>query len=107
MSVKMDDLLSQPLATYKAINTYKPTYADFVIRIGWFKTSYGVVNNFDKDSETLSIVLEGTPRLLFTMTGDEISKRVIEVKLYDIRNRRYGKWYVKQSVTKGGDIWYI
>jgi hypothetical protein len=95
-----------PLATYKAIATWTPRYADFVVWSGWFRTWFGTINNYDVKSGKLSIIFEGTPRLLFTMNEAEMQKGVYIFDLNDIRNNKRGRWYIQQHVD-GNTVWYI
>jgi hypothetical protein len=96
---------SPNLAQWRRIDEYKPKYGDFVIWQKIFKTSYCIVNNYDAGSEIVSLITEGTPRLLFTMTQDEIDDRVYGVRLNDMRYWKKGHFYVMQD-EDGKQIWY-
>jgi hypothetical protein len=102
----MREIELPPLATYKALATWKPRYADFVVWAGWFRVWFGLVNNFDPKSGKTSVIFEGTPRLLFTLTDAEIQKNAYVFDLDYIRNNKRGRWYVQQCVD-GNTIWYI
>jgi hypothetical protein len=95
-----------PLATFRALDTWVPRYADFVIWAGWFRIWFGIVNDFDAKNGKVSIIFEGTPRLLFTMTESEMKKSSYVFDLDHIRRNRRGRWYIQQCVD-GNTIWYI
>jgi hypothetical protein len=95
-----------PLATYKALSVWTPRYSDFVVWAGWFRIWFGLVNDFDVKNNKLSIIFEGTPRLLFTLTESEMKKNSYVFDLDDIRNNKRGRWYVQQHAD-GNTIWYI
>ena len=95
-----------PLASYKSTAVYNPRYADFIIWSGWFRTWYGLVNNFDSQTGVISVIFEGTPRLLVTLTEDEMINTTVLVRLSDIRNRKRGSWSIQQTIN-GQSIWYV
>ena len=94
------------LASYRSIADYVPRFADFVMRCGWFRSWVGVVNDYDAKSGVVSIIFEGTPRLLFTMNESEMANSTYTVKLDDIRAGRKYSWHIQQ-VTDGEAIWYV
>lgn len=102
----MSKMESPPLAKFKSIADYEPQFSDFVIRCTWFRSYFGVVNSFDKSEGVVSIILEGTPRLLFTLRADEMSNSELLFRLDDIRAQRKGSWSVCQQ-HHGQPIWYI
>jgi hypothetical protein len=102
----MREVALPPLATYRALSTWAPRYGDFVVWAGWFRVWFGVVNNYDAKNGKISILFEGTPRLLFTMTESEMQKNAFVFDLNDIRNNKRGRWYIQQTVD-GSTIWYI
>ena len=102
----MPEMQTPPLAVYKSIADYTPSYADFVIWVGLFRTWYGVVLDFDAAKEQVAIAFEGTPRLLFTMNPDEIRGSLYTFKLADLRKMKKGRWYV-QKTQDGQNVWYI
>ena len=102
----MPEIRTPPLAVYKSITDYVPTYADFVIWSGWFRTWYGVVVDYDSEKQQLVVAFENTPRLLFTMHEDEIRDNLVMLSLPDIRKRKRGRWYVQKS-SNGQNVWYI
>lgn len=95
---------SLELAHYRSIQEYVPRYSDIIIWARIFTYWFGVVNGIN-DNE-LSIVFEGTPRLLLTMLPEEIESSTYLVKLSDIRAGKRGSWYAQQ-VNDGKAIWYI
>ena len=95
-----------PLAVYRALSTWTPRYADFVVWAGWFRIWFGLVNDYDAKSGKVSIIFEGTPRLLFTLTESEMKKNVYVFDMADIHANKRGRWYIQQSVD-GSTIWYI
>jgi hypothetical protein len=102
----MKEVTLPPLAVYRAIDQWNPRYSDFVVWIGWFRTWYGIVNNFDARTLQVTIIFEGTPRLLFTLVEDEMKDNTLLFDLADIRRSRKGRWCVQQCVD-GNVIWYI
>ena len=95
-----------PLATYRALATWTPRFADFVIWAGWFRVWFGIVNDYDAKNNKVSIIFEGTPRLLFTMTEAEMKKNCYVFDIDSIHNNRRGSWYIQQTVD-GNTIWHI
>jgi hypothetical protein len=95
-----------PLAVYKSIADYRPMYADFVIRSGWFRTWYGVVVDYDAEKGLVAIAFEGTPRLLVTMYPEEVLNSTYLIKLSDIKRMHNGHWYIMQF-TGGSNVWYV
>jgi len=102
----MPEIQVPPLAVYRSIADYIPTYADFVIWTRWFRTWYGVVVDFDADKQQVAVAFENTPRLLFTMHEDEIRNSLVILSLPDIRKRKRGRWYV-QKTNDNQNVWYI
>ena len=102
----MRDIELPPLATYRALATWTPRYSDFVIWAGWFRVWFGLVNNFDAKRNQVSLIFEGTPRLLFTLTEPEMKKNAYVFDTDFIRNNQRGRWYVQQCID-GNTIWYI
>lgn len=101
-----DMIEAPPLAEYKNIADYAPQYADFVVRCTWFRSYFGVINNFDKIEGIVSIVFEGTPKLLFTLRSEEITRAELLFRLDDIKSNRKGSWSICQY-HHGKSIWYI
>jgi len=102
----MPEQSNPSLASYRSLQDYNPRFADFVVRCGWFRTWVGVVNNFDPKTNVISIIFEGTPRLLFSMTEDEMRSSTYTVNLDSIRNSRKYSWHIQQ-VTDGQPVWYV
>ena len=95
-----------PLATYRALATWTPRYADFVVWAGWFRIWFGLVNDYDAKHNKVSMIFEGTPRLLFTLTEAEMKKSAYVFELDYIRSNQRGRWYIQQCID-GNTIWYI
>ena len=102
----MPQMNEPDLANYKHISEYVPGFSDFVVRTTIFRSYVGVVNRLDPASDSISIIFEGTPRLLFTLTEEEMRKQETRVKLDDIRNQRKGSWAICK-VQDGKSVWYI
>jgi len=102
----MKEVTLPPLATYRALTTWTPRYSDFVVWAGWFRIWFGIVNNYDAKTGKVSIIFEGTPRLLFTLTEAEMKKNTFLFDLDDIRSSKRGRWYIQQTAD-GNTIWYI
>lgn len=102
----MREAEAPPLATYKALASWVPRFADLVVWSGWFHSWFGLVNNYDAKSGQISIIFEGTPRLLFTLAESEMLKNTFVLSVDDIRNCKRGRWYIQQIID-GNAIWYI
>lgn len=97
-----------PLAHYRGLDEYKPSYGDFVIWTGWFTTWHGVVTNYDEEAREVSIIFSGVPFVLFTLADDEQEKETRKIKLSQIRAAAHGKWAIQQhDYTRNANIWYI
>jgi len=102
------------LGAYRAIGDYTPRVADFVIWQGVFRSWFGVVGDFDAASGIVFIITEGSPRLLFTQTAEEMSTSTFEFTLQQMRTPptglldlwRRGSFYVQQ-IEGGATIWYV
>lgn len=102
----MKKIETEQLAAYNSIDLYKPKYSDFVIRCTFFRSYFGIVNDFNPNDGMVSIVFEGTPRLLFTQTPDEVDGSIFLVNLKDIQQQRKGSWSMCQQIN-GQPVWYI
>jgi hypothetical protein len=102
----MREIELPPLATFRALTTWMPRYSDYVTWVGWFRIWFGFVNNFDAKSNKVSIIFEGTPRLLLTLTEDEMKKNTYVFDTDFIRNNRRGSWHIQQKID-GNTIWYV
>ena len=102
----MREIEAPPLATYRALNSWTPKFADFVVWAGWFRVWFGLVNDFDARTGKVSVIFEGTPRLLFTLTESEMNKSAYTINLNDIHSCKRGRWYIQQHID-GNTIWYI
>lgn len=92
------------LSRYRPLEDYQPNVGDFIIWQGWMNTKFGVVSDIRGD--TLRIILDGTPRLLLTMSASEMRNRIKEVKASDIITRKE-KYYSIMSDRSGSAVWYI
>lgn len=108
MQQQVVDIDGPPLARYRQLITYVPEVGDFVVWAGWFRTWYGVVNSVDPDGESVTIIFEGLPSLLFTLTADEQPKNTHEIKTGKIKSARSGSWAVmKHEKNHNATVWYI
>jgi hypothetical protein len=97
-----------PLAQYRTLSDYKPSYGDYIIWSGWLTTWHGVVTNYDDEAKELSIIFSGIPFILFTMDQDEQEKEIRKIKLSYIRGSSHGTWAVMQhDYSRNTNIWYI
>jgi hypothetical protein len=95
------------LAQWRRIDEYTtPKYGDFIIWMGTFKTWYCVVNDFDPTTNVLSVICEGTPRLLFSSTPDEMEKATHHIRLENIQQWKRGTYSVLQD-ENGKQVWYV
>jgi len=94
------------LAHYRSIADYVPMFSDFVIWHRLLTVKYGIVNNYDPNTQLISIIFESTPRLLVTQREEEIIDNTYVVPLKALRNRERGTWYVVQKV-KNNSIYYV
>lgn len=92
--------LSVPLANYKSITEWNPKVSDIVIWHGWIRRWYGVVSATHGDS--VIIIRDGLPCLLFTMTPDQYKRNSIEISVHKIRNSGGGEFHTLQD-----GVWYI
>ena len=97
-----------PLIQYKDLQTYIPAYGDFIIWTGIITTWCGIVTNYDKTSNSLSVIYNGVPFVLFTLSPEEQIKETQTVKLEDLKNAPKGKYAIQQrDHTNNTTIWYI
>lgn len=100
--------LPPPLAAYRRISDYVPTYGDFIIWAGWLTSWNGVVSNYEEDSKKLHVVFSTLPFLLFTMSDAEIEKNTRIIDLDKIRTSPNGVFSVCQHDFKNNTtVWYI
>jgi hypothetical protein len=95
-----------PLALHKSKLSYAPRYGDYIIWARWFSTWHGLVIDYDKDTDEISVIMAGLPFLLFTMDESDHQKETVKIKLSDIRKAPNGK-YAIQTVEANNAIWYI
>ena len=97
-----------PLAQYRPRAEYKPLYGDYFIWSKWFATWHGLVVDYDKQTDFVSILVAGVPYLLFTMSEAEFDKETIQIKLSEIKRARNGKYAIQHhDQTQNAIIWYI
>lgn len=89
-----------PLAKFANIQHWQPRIGDFMIWHGWFRRWYGVVSALDQD--TLYVIKENLPVLLFTMPVIDYHKSTTKVSITKIVNSMRGEYHILQ-----GDHWYI
>lgn len=96
------------LATYMNISTYVPSIGDFIIWTGWFRTWYGIVSGVSSSGDVMSIIWEGIPMLLFTLTSQEQLAATKEVPVSKITSAINGTFSVlKYDAQHNATIWYI
>ncbi len=97
-----------PLVQYRDLTEYTPAYGDFIVWTGFLTTWCGVVANYDKETESLSVIYNGVPFVLFTLTPEEQMQDMSEVKLGEIRNASKGKYAIQQrDPATNATVWYI
>lgn len=89
-----------PLAQYRSLRLWTPRVTDKIIWHGWFTRWYGVVSEIDRD--TLYVIKEGLPVLLFTMLASEYRKNTVVIPVAKIMRSRGGEFTIIQ-----GEVWYI
>lgn len=97
-----------PLAQYRDLSTYSPSYGDYFVWSGWFTTWHGIVRSYNKDKEEVEIIFAGVPFILLTLQPDELDSETRKFKLSDIRTASKGKYAVQQhDHAANATIWYI
>lgn len=87
------------IAEFKDIVEYQPMIGDFVIWQGWFSTWYGIVSS--TNDNTMSVIFESTPRLLFTMNDVEMKKYTRTMDVNKVRVRKISCYIMQDRV------WYV
>jgi hypothetical protein len=85
------------LAYWKDLAFYVPKIGDFIVWHGWFSRWYGIVGEIDKD--TLTVIKDNLPKLLFTMPQFDYKKNSIKLSISKIRSSRGGEYSVLQERT--------
>lgn len=96
------------LVKYLNINNYEPAIGDLIIKHGWFTRVkwFGVVNNINDDE--ISILREGSMRLLATTSGRVMNGLVEKIKFSDILNALPGTYAIMQNSLKHRSVvWYV
>jgi hypothetical protein len=88
------------LARYRSITQWKPALSDFIIWHGWWRRWYGVINGVLEDR--VSIITDGLPCLVFTLSEQERTSSTIMTPIAKIRSSRGGEWHVLQN-----NVWYF
>ena len=97
-----------PLVQYRDLTEYSPAYGDFIIWTGFITTWCGVVTNYDKEEDKLSVIYNGVPFVLFTLTPEEQIQDTTIVNLGAIRNAPKGKYAIQQrDPATNVTVWYI
>lgn len=95
-----------PLAHYRSRETYTPKYGDYFVWSGIITTWHGLVTNYNKDTDELSVVFSNVPFLLLTMDDYEQEKQTRKIKLSKVRSSVNGK-FAASRVEEETTIWYI
>jgi hypothetical protein len=99
-------LQSLDLAKSLQIVNYRPKPGDFIIKFGWLTVRFGVVNGFIEETQEISVIFEGHPKILLGLTPAEMAQKTKLISLNDVRSNFFGKWAAMQQV--GGEaIWYV
>lgn len=97
-----------PLAQYKPLNEYEPTYGNFIVWSGWFTTWHGVVTDFDENTGEIVALFAGMPFLLFTLKEHEMPKATKRIALSRVQGSAHGTFAVHHhDLTRNVSIWYI
>lgn len=97
-----------PLARFSNLEDYVPAYGDVVIWAGWLTTWIGVVSDFDRDTNTLQIVFNGVPYVLFTLRPEEYVQHMRKISMTDIRGATKGVWAIQKHDTQRNTVvWYV
>ena len=100
-TVTRDSRMDIGLAKYSNLPRWQPKLTDFIIWHGWmWGRWYGIINGINDN--TISVIKEGLPLLLFTMDQSAYEKNTIEIPINKIRNGRNGEYHVLQS-----GVWYV
>jgi hypothetical protein len=94
------------LAHYDSIKKWNPQIGDFVIWHGWFQHYFGVISGFDKEDNSIEIIKQGLPILLFDMPPEQHDKNKIKVDIGEIKASRGGK-YAAFRAYGNNIIWYV
>lgn len=99
------DVTPPPLAQFMPVSNYNPRYGDFVVWSGWVRSWFGVVSNVSKNGQ-VTVIFEGTPALLFTMTQQEMQQNSKVFDIGALRTKRCGSLVFNQH-HDGSSIWYV
>ncbi len=97
---------SPPLAHHRSRLDYVPKYGDYVVWSGWLSTWHGLVVDYNKKTDEVSIIFAGLPFLLVTMDESDQQRETRNIKLSELRQAPNGK-YAIQTVEEQTAIWYI
>lgn len=97
-----------PLAQYFGIDKYNPEYGDFVIKTGLLSTSFGLVTDYDRETDEVKIIMSGVPFVLLTLNDAEQIAKTKSFKLSDIKYARHGTWAISKNDEQTKTIvWFI
>ena len=94
-----------PLAYYRKLTEYSPSYGDFIVMSFMFSTRYAIVVNIS-DNGDLVVISESLPMLLFTINDEDKPKNTKTLKIEEIKNARDGKYAIQRTEGQNS-IWYI
>jgi hypothetical protein len=97
---------SMDLAHYDSIKKWSPQIGDFIIWHGWFQHYFGVISGINKDDNSVEVIKQGLPLLLFDMPVEQHEKFKTKVGIGEIKASRGGK-YAALRASGSNVIWYI
>jgi hypothetical protein len=89
-----------PLAQFNRLDLWSPKIGDFIIWHGWWNRWYGVINSIDGD--TVGVIRENLPKLLFTMPPNEYKNNLINLSITKIKSSIAGEYHILQN-----GVWYV
>lgn len=96
------------LAQYRSIADYIPSHGDYIVWSGWFTTWHGLLADYDRDTDTISIIFAGVPFVLLTLNEAEQEKDTKKIKLNNIKLSSHGKWAIMQlDTSRSTNVWFI
>lgn len=94
------------LAHYDDIRRWTPQVGDFIIWHGWFQHYFGVVSDIIREDQSVEIIKQGIPLLLFDMVSEDHDKSKIKVSIGKIKGSRGGR-YAAIRAQGSNIIWYV
>ena len=89
-----------PLAKYNSIGRWSPQVGDFIIWHGWVRRWYGVITDIEGD--TLYVIKDGLPKLLFTMPQMDHKKNTVIISAMKVRTSGGGEYHILQD-----GVWFV